>query len=159
MPLKSLIRLLDRLNLGIGILFILGVGFLTLMNVILRFFNIAMMGYIELIEVMMVVAALCAMTMAVAGKIQVSIDIIVVTLSKKNQEKLEILWSIICLIFWGAISWATVSWIIEGGYRERTDILNIPILPFQIVWILGLFFISIFYLWDSIISLWRIFKR
>ena len=99
------------------------------------------------------------MTMAVAGRIQVSIDIIVVTLSKKNQERLEILWSIICLIFWAAIFWATVKWIIGGGYRERTDILDIPILPFQIFWVLGLFVISIFYLRDSIVSVWRTFRR
>jgi TRAP-type C4-dicarboxylate transport system permease small subunit len=124
MSFKRIYHFLDHLNLGIGVIFILGIGSLTLMNVILRFFNIAMMGYIELIEVMMIVAALCAMAMAVAGKIQVS----------------------------------TVKWIIEGGYREQTDILHIPILPFQILWVLGLLFICIFYLRDSVISLKRRLK-
>jgi len=153
MHLKDIPKLLDRFNIGIGIVFILGIGLLTVSNVILRYFNVAMMGYIEVIEVMMIVAALSAMILAVFNKIQVSIDILVVTMPKKLVNWLEIIWAITCFVFWVSIFWATVRWIIGGAFREQTDILHIPIVPFQILWLIGLFFICVFYLRDSIILL------
>jgi len=142
---NKILRSTSNLGVGIGIVFMVAIGVTTTLNVILRFFNIAMSGFLEAIELMMIVTGLGAMTVAVFEKIQVAIDILISRLSSRNKEVLEIVSLLVTLVFWGSILLATFNWIVGGAFKEQTDILKIPMLPFEIFWTIGLFFFCMVY--------------
>lgn len=143
---NKILRSTSHLGVGIGIVFMVAIGVTTTLNVILRFMNIAMSGFLEAIGLMMIVTGLGAMSIAVFEKIQVAIDVLITHLSSRNKRILEIVSLIATLVFWGSILLATFNWIVGGAFKEQTDILKIPMLPFEIFWTIGLFFFCMVYL-------------
>ena len=143
---NKILRSASNLGAGIGMVFMVAIGVTTTLNVILRFFNIAMSGFLESIELMMIVTGLGAMTLAVFEKIQVAIDILISHLSSRKKEALEIVSLLVTLVFWGSILFATFNWIVGGAFKEQTDILKIPMLPFEILWTVGLLFFCMVYI-------------
>ncbi len=153
---KSLMRILrstSRLALALGAAFMLGVGALTVLNVILRVFNVAMTGFIEAVEILMIVAALGAMAFAVFEKTQVAIDIIISRLSLDSRRGFDIAALAASLVFWGLVCWATVDWLFKGAYTAITDILKIPMWPFQVIWAVGLIFFLLVYFTELVLML------
>lgn len=144
-PIKIL-KSMSHAGLTMGTVFMLGIGAVTVLNVLLRVFNIAMTGFIEAIEILMIVAALGAMAFAVFEKTQVAIDVIVSRLSFNNRRRFEISALIASLVFWGLVGFATIDWFFRGAYTAVTDILKIPMWPFQVIWIIGLIFFWLVYL-------------
>jgi TRAP-type C4-dicarboxylate transport system permease small subunit len=136
----------SRAGLMLGTLAMLGIGAITCLNVILRIFNIAMTGFMESIELMMIVAILGAMAFAAFEKTQVAIDVVVSHLSPQNQKKFEIIALGASLVFWAAVGWATLDWLLRGAYTAITEILKVPMWPFQVFWLAGLFFFCLVYL-------------
>jgi TRAP-type C4-dicarboxylate transport system permease small subunit len=143
---NKILRSTSHVGAVMGIVFMAAIGVTTTSNVILRFFNIAMSGYLEAIGLMMIVASIGAMSMAVFGKIQVAIDILISRLSSRKKEVFEIASLLVTLVFWGAILLATLNWIVGGAFKEQTDILKVPMLPFEILWAAGLLFFCMVYL-------------
>jgi TRAP-type C4-dicarboxylate transport system permease small subunit len=137
--------------LVLGIVFMLGIGAITTLNVILRLFNIAMAGFMESIEIMMIVAIMGAMSFAVFEKTQIAIDVLVNRFSPGNQRKLEIVALVASCVFWAAIGWATLDWLLRGAYTAITDILKVPMWPFQVYWLLGLLFFCLVYLTELLL--------
>jgi len=138
-------------GLALGVVFMLGIGTITTLNVILRLFNIAMAGFMESIEIMMVVAIMGAMSFAVFEKTQIAIDVLVNRFSPGNQKKLEIVALVASFVFWAAIGWATLDWLLRGAYTAITDILKVPMWPFQVYWSLGLLFFCLVYLTELLL--------
>ena len=143
---NKILRSASNLGAGIGMVFMVAIGVTTTLNVILRFFNIAMSGFLEAIGLMMIVTGLGAMAVAVFEKIQVAIDILISRLSSRKKEALEIVSLLVTLVFWGSILFATFKWIVGGAFKEHTDILKIPMLPFEILWTVGLLFFCMVYI-------------
>jgi TRAP-type C4-dicarboxylate transport system permease small subunit len=140
----------SRGALVLGSILMLGMGAATVVNVILRLFNIAMTGFLESIELMMVVTVFGAMSFAAFEKSQVAVDVLVNRLSPSNKIKLEILSLIANFLFWGLLGWATLDWVLSGAYEAITDVLHVPMWPFQILWLFGLLFFSLVYLQEFI---------
>jgi TRAP-type C4-dicarboxylate transport system permease small subunit len=153
---KLILQSTSRAGLVLGIVFMLGIGAITTLNVILRIFNIAMAGFMESIEIMMIVAIMGAMSFAVFEKTQIAIDVLVNHFSPGNQRKLEIVALVASCVFWAAIGWATLDWLLRGAYTAITDILKVPMWPFQVYWLLGLLFFCLVYLTELLLL---IFKR
>jgi TRAP-type C4-dicarboxylate transport system permease small subunit len=153
---KLILQSTSRAGLVLGIVFMLGIGAITTLNVILRIFNIAMAGFMESIEIMMIVAIMGAMSFAVFEKTQIAIDVLVNSFSPGNQRKLEIVALVASCVFWAAIGWATLDWLLRGAYTAITDILKVPMWPFQVYWLLGLLFFCLVYLTELLLL---IFKR
>jgi TRAP-type C4-dicarboxylate transport system permease small subunit len=153
---KLILQSTSRAGLVLGIVFMLGIGAITTLNVILRIFNIAMAGFMESIEIMMIVAIMGAMSFAVFEKTQIAIDVLVNRFSPGNQRKLEIVALVASCVFWAAIGWATLDWLLRGAYTAITDILKVPMWPFQVYWLLGLLFFCLVYLTELLLL---IFKR
>jgi TRAP-type C4-dicarboxylate transport system permease small subunit len=157
---RKILQLTSRLSVGIGIIFTLAIGFTTALNVVLRFFfNIAMTGFMEAIEVMMIVAVLGAMTGAAFEKAQVAIDMLLNYMSPRKKATLEVVSMFASLVFWGSILWATIDWIVRGAFKEQTDVLKIHMLPFEIYWVFGLFFFCMVCLGDLLTVLQRRLKK
>jgi TRAP-type C4-dicarboxylate transport system permease small subunit len=132
--------------LVLGTIFMLGIGAITILNVILRLFNVAMTGFIESIELMTIVATLGAMVFAAFEKTQIAIDVIIGRLSSQNRKRFETLAVAASLIFWALVGWSTFDWIRRGAYAAITDVLRIPMWPFEVIWLLSLFFFVLVYL-------------
>jgi TRAP-type C4-dicarboxylate transport system permease small subunit len=148
---KLILQSTSRAGLVLGIVFMLGIGAITTLNVILRIFNIAMAGFMESIEIMMIVAIMGAMSFAVFEKTQIAIDVLVNRFSPGNQRKLEIVALVASCVFWAAIGWATLDWLLRGAYTAITDILKVPMWPFQVYWLLGLLFFCLVYLTELLL--------
>jgi TRAP-type C4-dicarboxylate transport system permease small subunit len=150
-----ILRSTSRAGLVLGTVFMLGIGAITVSNVILRVFNIAMTGFIEAVEILMIVAALGAMAFAVFEKTQVAIDVIIGRLSSKNRGRFDIAALAASFLFWGLICWATIDWLFKGAYTAITDILKVPMWPFQVIWVIGLIFFWLVYLTELLIMLFN----
>jgi len=153
--LMNLLQSTSRAGLVLGTVFMLGIGAITVLNVILRICNIAMTGFIETIEILMIVAALGAMTFAVFEKTQVAIDVIIGRLSSKNRRRFDIAALSASLVFWGLVCWATIDWLFRGAYTAITDILKVPMWPFQVIWVIGLIFFCLVYLTELLTMLFN----
>jgi TRAP-type C4-dicarboxylate transport system permease small subunit len=143
---KHFLHSASRLAMRLGIVAMVIMGAVTIVNVVCRPLHIAMPGYTEFIEAIMLLCIVGAMTIAVFEKTQVAIDVLVNNLSSANKERLEIVSLIINLGFWLAIGWATLDWIFKEDVKASSEILKIPALPFNIYWLLGLFFFCLIYL-------------
>ena len=153
--LMNILRSTSRAGLVLGTVFMLGIGAITVLNVVLRVFNIAMTGFIEAVEIFMIVAALGAMAFAVFEKTQVAIDVIIGRLSSKNRRRFDIAAQSASLVFWGLVCWATIDWLFKGAYTAITDILKVPMWPFQIIWVIGLIFFWLVYLTELLLMIFN----
>jgi TRAP-type C4-dicarboxylate transport system permease small subunit len=144
----------SHVGMVLGTLAMIVMGIATVLNVLLRVVNIAMPGYMEFIEVVMIICILGAMAMAVFEKTQVAIDVLINRLSPDNQKGFEIFALVVNFVFWGVVGWATLDWLLKESFTTVTEILKIPQLPFNIYWLLGVFFFCLVYLIEllSIIS-------
>ena len=136
--LDKFLHITDGIGLKIGILFLISIGTLTLVNVVTRFFGLAVKGFFEIIESLMIITALVSMMTAAFEKGQVAVDVLVMKLSKRNRAIFAIIASVASFLFWTSVTLATIFWFIRIGYSEATDVLGIPLIVFYIPWILGL---------------------
>jgi TRAP-type C4-dicarboxylate transport system permease small subunit len=142
---------ISRVALVLGTVFMLCMGATTALNVILRIFNIAMTGFMESIELMMIGTVLGAMAFAIFEKTQVAIDVLVEHLSPSIRKKLEVVALVANLVFWAAIGWATLDWLLRGAFSAVTQVLAIPMWPFQLLWLLGLLYFFLVYLTELLL--------
>lgn len=155
--LVRILRSTSKIWLAVGITFMLAIGAITVLNVVLRLFNIAMTGFIEAIELMMIVSMLGAMAFAAFEKTQVAIDVIVGRLSAQNRMRFEAVALAASFVFWALVGWATLDWFIRGAYSAITDILKVPMWPLQVYWLVGLMFFCLVYLTELLVMIyeWR----
>jgi TRAP-type C4-dicarboxylate transport system permease small subunit len=71
----------------------------------------------------------------------------------------EIMTSLLSFAIWALIAWggAHLAW--ENGLKEITDILEIPVLPFRIVWLFCLFLFCLTYLVDLFRAVRRLLAK
>jgi TRAP-type C4-dicarboxylate transport system permease small subunit len=103
----------------------------------------------ELVEVLMIGVGMSALAMSAVEKTQVAIDVVVNLFSAKHQIIFQIFASVVSLVFWGATLWVTTDFIFGDSLRERTDILNIPVFPFYLFWVLGLVLLFLVFILDT----------
>jgi TRAP-type C4-dicarboxylate transport system permease small subunit len=88
-------------------------------------------------------------------KYHVTVDILVSRFPPRLSVAAEILASALSFAIWGLMVSAAAVLASETGLQELTETLEIPYLPFRIIWIFCLFLFSLTYL----IDLFRIFRR
>ena len=145
---RSFLHHWSYLFLIIGILSQLVVGSTTLLNVICRFSGIAMTGYIELIEVIMIALGMGALGIAAFEKTQVAIDVVINLFSADRQIIFKIFSAVVNLVFWISTAWVTMKWVFAESLFEQTDILKIPVGPFYLYWGLGLVLLCLVFTLD-----------
>lgn len=134
-------------TVGAGV-FLLGAMLLVVTGVIARFFNIAIVGSYELLQLMMAVTIPFALVYTALRKGHVVVKIIASRFSVRTGAIVCILVSFLSLAIWGLMAGSTAQLAYEQGLRAVSETLEVPYLPFRIALILGLLLFSLSYIPD-----------
>lgn len=146
--LADLLRRITRGSTFVAGIFLL-VGMLLLMsNVLGRFLQIVIPGSYELFELIMAIPVAFALVYTALQKAHVIVNLIVSRFPPRLAIASEILAYLISFAIWALIAYAGARLAYENGLREISDILDIPFLPFRIIWIFSLILFCTIYLLD-----------
>lgn len=150
------IRSAIRVGIFIGIGFLTAIMLLTVANIIVRgLLGGVIHGAWELSGLILVVVAVFGMLYAELERSNIRIDILVSRLPQRTQEILEMFTSVTSLGIIAIILWATADWIIGGAFRNKSAVLGVPHLSFQIIWVSGLLALCLALLLDVLKALRR----
>lgn len=139
--------------MAIGAAFLVGMMVLIVANIIYRLFGHVIAGSYELSELMIVVAVAFALGYAAVHKSHIVVKIVISRFSQRWQSIIEVLMSLISLATWAVIAWASFNVLSQRWLTEVTDLLDIPYLPFRIIFVLGLVIFCLVYITDLVRAL------
>ena len=152
-------RRLSTDSVAIGAAFLVGMMVLVVANIIYRLFGHVIPGSFELSELMIVVAVASALGYAAVHKSHIVVKIVVSRFSQRWQAIIEVLMSLISLATWAVIAWASFNVLSQRWLTEVTDLLDIPYLPFRIIFVVGLVLLCLVYVTDLFRALSQAVKR
>lgn len=155
----KLIERLSKVGGFFGGLFLTAAMLLLMSNIIGRFTNTVIPGSYELFEMMMVVPVSFALFYAAVKQYHVVVDLIVFRFPKKLADAAEMVTSFLAFIIWSLVAWSNILTARENGLREVTDILEMPYLPFRLVWIFFLLFFCLVCFLDTVRAFGRLNKK
>ena len=155
----NIFRRLNRGGMAIGAAFLTGMMVLIVANIIYRLSGHVIPGSYEISELMIVVAVAFALGYAAVEKSHVVVKIVVSRFPQRWQSILEAFMSLISLATWAVIAWASVNVLSARWLTEETDLLDVPYLPFRIVWVLGLVMFCLVYLTDLFRALSQLVRK
>ncbi|MFP3974693.1 MAG: TRAP transporter small permease [Chloroflexota bacterium] len=155
----SVIRRMTGWGMAVGAAFLTGMMILIVANVIYRLFGDVIPGSYEISTLMIVVTVAFALAYAAVQKTHVFVRILVLRFSDRRQAILTIFTSLISLSTWAFIAWA--SWIALSNkwLGELTDLLDLPYLPFRIIFVAGVALTCVVYLTDLLSALRQAVRR
>lgn len=135
-------RLVDKIggiSSVIAIFFMLGISILVVINIILRgFFNMAMLGTYEAVELGMVVVGSLGIGYCAVKQGHISVDIFFKYLPRRVRVIIDICTNILGIGIWAAVAWMGVEYAqIQWANEEKTAIMHWPIPPMRYVFVLG----------------------
>jgi len=157
--LLNFFRRLSTDSVAIGAAFLVGMMVLVVANIIYRLFGHVIPGSFELSELMIVVAVASALGYAAVHKSHIVVKIVVSRFSQRWQAIIEVLMSLISLATWAVIAWASFNVLSQRWLTEITDLLDIPYLPFRIIFVVGLVLLCLVYVTDLFRALSQAVKR
>lgn len=106
-------------------------------NVVLRYvFNTALLGYIEIVQFLQVIAVGLGLAYAQRRKANIHVDMLINILPKRVQKLLEVLTSLVALFVFGVMTFAIYKVSsTSGAMREISDTLELPLYIFR--WLLA----------------------
>jgi TRAP-type C4-dicarboxylate transport system permease small subunit len=129
---------------SMGAFFLVVIMFIICSNVVFRIFGRVIPGTYELVEIMVVIVAGLALSDTEIHHRHTNVDMITTHLPKKIRLWLENACHLISFVFWALIAWASVGITIDKAARgEATDLLKISVIPFRVIWVVGLILICL----------------
>lgn len=131
-----------------GLLF--GAMLVVVASVVTRFFNVAITGSKELMELMIGATVGIALAYTALRKGHVAVKLIVSRFPIKTGAIVGIAVSFLSLAIWFLMFGAAAQLTSEKGLREISETLELPYLPFRIVFIFGLLLLSLTFISDIV---------
>jgi TRAP-type C4-dicarboxylate transport system permease small subunit len=144
---------------AIGAAFLTGMMVLIVANIIYRLFGHVIPGSYEISTLMIVVAVAFALGYAAVHNSHIVVKIVVTRLPQRWQSILGVLMSLISLATWAVIAFASYNVLSQRWLTEMTDLLDIPYLPFRMIFVLGLAILCLIYITDLVRALRGVLKR
>lgn len=133
-----------------GAAFLVAVMFIICANVVLRIFSRVIPGTYDLVEIMIVVVAGFALSDTEIHHRHTNVDMVTIHLPKKIKLWMENACNLISLVYWAVIAWASAGITIDKAARgEATDILKVSIIPFRVIWVIGLILICFVIIYNT----------
>ncbi len=159
---ETLAVLLNRITKGglvLGGIFLIAGMLLLMSNIFGRFMHVVIPGSYELFELIMAIPVAFALVHAALQKAHVVVHLIVSRFPPRLGAATEIMTSLLSFAIWALIAWGGAHLAYENGLKEMTDILEIPVLPFRIVWLFCLFLFCLTYLVDLSRAVRRLLQK
>ena len=143
--LYNLIERVTKWGVFVGGIFLLGAMMLLISNIVGRPVNFVIPGSYEIFELIMVVPVSFALVHAALKKYHVVVELIVKRFPPRLGAVAEMFSSLLMIGTWGWMAYAGTSYALENGFRELSETLEIPYLPFRIVFLFCLLLFSLTY--------------
>jgi TRAP-type C4-dicarboxylate transport system permease small subunit len=146
----NLVRRTTGWGMACGATFLTGMMVLIVANIITRLFGHIIPGSYEISTLMIVVSVAFALGYAGVQKRHVVVKILTDRFSPRWQAVVEIITSLISMATWAVIGWASYTVLAKRLLTEVTDLLDVPYLPFRIIFVAGIAILCLVYLTDLI---------
>ena len=153
--LESAVRNLTRWGTAFGGAVLVAAMLLQVGNIIGRFAHFVIPGSFETFEMLMTIPIGFGLVAAALHKGHVTVDILLSRLPPRARKASLVVAASLSLLIWLAAAWAGASLAFDNGLQEVTDILDIPLLPFRLIFIFCLFLFCLTYLLD-LLRLFRV---
>jgi TRAP-type C4-dicarboxylate transport system permease small subunit len=138
MSFVNIFRKITNTGSRIGSYFLAGIMILVVGSIVIRPFGRAIPGSYEVIELLIVVPVAFGFAYTMLQQGHISVDFLMARLNPKAQAIVAGFTYILSLGIWVVIGWANTNLMIYKWLREKSQFLEIPFLPFRIVWVFGL---------------------
>lgn len=133
-----------------GAVFLIAIMFFICANVVSRIFGAVIPGTYELVEIMVVIVAGFALSDTEIHHRQTNVDMVTIHLPKKIKLWIENACNLISLVYWAIIAWASIGITLDKAFKgEETDLLKISVIPFRVIWVIGLILICFVIIYNS----------
>lgn len=138
-----------------GGVFLIAAMLLLISNIVGRLTNTVIPGSYELFEMLMVFPVSFGLFYAAKEKYHVIVELIVSRFPPGLEAAAQMAAALLSFVIWALIAWAGTRIAIENGLREATEVLEIPYLPFRMIWI---FFLLLFCL-TCLLDFYKAYRR
>ena len=139
---------ITRVGLFIGGIFLLTGTLLLISNIFGRAFHFVIPGSIEMFELFMAVPVAFGLVYAGLKKGHVIVNLVISRFPPKLAAAAEVFSSVVNFTIWALIAWASGRLAFENGLKEFSETLELPYLPFRLVWTFCLVLFCVVYVLD-----------
>ena len=157
--LAVLFQRVTKAGIFLGGLSLIAGMLLLISNIFGRFVHFIIPGTYEMFELIMAIPVAVAVVYAALQSAHVSVDLIVSRFPPKLRAAAEILAHGVSFAIWALMAYAGAELAFENGLNEISETLEIPYLPFRLVWIFCLFLFCLVYLLDLYRSIRRFLDK
>jgi len=134
---------------NIGAAFLLGVVSIMCANVAYRAIGGIIPGTFDLVELLIIPAVGFALVTVEHQKRHTVVDMVTTHLPPRVRSWLEIVVSMFGLFYWAALCWAGWKMLLRKmATGEATQLLQLSVTPYRIVWIFALGWICVVIIWN-----------
>ena len=156
---KYFVRILNRISIlerNAGAFFMLGVVIVMSANVVYRAFGGIIPGTFDLVELLIIPAIGFALVTVELQRRHIAVDMVTTHLPKKLQSWMGISVTLIGLLYWAAICWASWKMLLKKMVTgEHTQLLQVSVIPFRVIWVFALAWVCVM----IILNLSKMFKE
>jgi TRAP-type C4-dicarboxylate transport system permease small subunit len=131
---SSLLARITKVGAVLGGIFLVGGMLLLVSNILGRFVHFVVPGSYEIFELIMAIPVSFALVYAALHKSHVIVHLITSRFPLKLATFAEILACLVSACIWGLIAYAGAQIAFEHGLTEVSETLDIPYLPFRLLW-------------------------
>ncbi len=150
--LQLVVRKVSIFGRNVAAVFLLAVVTIMCANVAYRAIGGIIPGTFDLVELLIIPAIGFALVTVEFQKRHTVVDMVTTHLPAGARNLLEIAVSIVSFFYWAALSWAGWKMLTRKmATGEATQLLQISVTPFRIVWVFTL-------LWVCVVIVWNVTK-
>jgi TRAP-type C4-dicarboxylate transport system permease small subunit len=149
----DIVHLMSKWGMALGAAFLVCNLVLIVANVIVRAFGGVIAGTYELAEMLVIVTIAFALGYTAIHKGHIVVDFLVRRFPNTLRNRLILINSLLSLLAWGIIGWASYRVMVERWLNERTEMLEVLVLPFRIIWVTGIVIFCLVFITDFLNSL------
>jgi TRAP-type C4-dicarboxylate transport system permease small subunit len=142
---KVVLRLVNWGAVAAG-LFLVVIMVAIVLDVVLRLLRIPFVGSYEIAEAFIIVTVAFALPFAAVKGTHVVIDVLITHFGRRKRAISTAIALFLTLVIWGLIVWASFNVMLAKWTNEFSFTLNIPYLPFRIIWVIGLILFCLVYI-------------
>jgi TRAP-type C4-dicarboxylate transport system permease small subunit len=144
---KWFVRILNRISVlerNVGAFFMISVVIVMCANVAYRAIGGIIAGTFDLVELLIVPAIGFALVTVELQRRHIVVDMVTIHLPKKLQSWMGISVTVIGLLYWAAICWASWKMLLKKmATGEHTQLLQVSVIPFRVIWVFALAWVCV----------------
>ncbi len=143
----------------VSMVFLLLNMLIVVASIIYRLWGGALAGSYEMIEITIGATVSFALCYAALSKEHLVIDILINRFHGRTRAIVDCFSLLVTLVFLAWMAWAGGDTVMQRLNTEETETLGIPVMPFRLMWVLGLIVFCLVVIKDILISFKEVVKK